>query len=83
MSLDRSIQHKKDHRKPYYDSKRFDPTCRPNGRCSYCRNNRLFSSKKEGFRAREAIEEYFWDNTGENYEEALDLDVEKAIFGEE
>ena len=32
-------------RKPYYRSGRFDPTCRCNGSCKYCRDNRLHSSK--------------------------------------
>jgi hypothetical protein len=30
-----------------YDSKRFDKTCRNNGSCSYCRNNRLHNTHKE------------------------------------
>jgi 5-methylcytosine-specific restriction endonuclease McrA len=29
----------------YTKSKRFDVTCRNHGSCSYCRDNRLYSSK--------------------------------------
>ena len=41
MSLEKAIKHKKEHRQPYYDSRRFDWTCRSHGRCSYCERNRL------------------------------------------
>lgn len=41
MSLEKSIYHSKEHRKPYYKSERFDRTCRPNGSCSYCQENRF------------------------------------------
>jgi hypothetical protein len=46
MSLDKSIKHGKETRKPYYTAGRFDPTCRPNGGCPYCKNNRLHKKKK-------------------------------------
>ena len=44
MSLNKSCEHKKEWRKPYYKSKRFDRACRPHGSCNYCRNNRLHST---------------------------------------
>jgi hypothetical protein len=53
MSLDKSIEHKKDHRKPYHGSKRFDRTCRNHGSCEWCKENRLYSSRKR----RDALEE--------------------------
>lgn len=34
-------------KQPYRKSRRFDKTCRNNGACSYCRNNRLYSSNKK------------------------------------
>lgn len=46
MSLDKSIKHGKEKRKPYYRSGKYDKTCRPNGSCPYCRNNRLHKHKK-------------------------------------
>ena len=41
MSLDKSIQSGKEHRKPYYDSRRFDHSCRNNGDCEYCSKGRV------------------------------------------
>lgn len=49
MSLDKKYPKSKDARKrmkPYYDSRRFDYTCRHQGSCSYCSNNRQFNNKK-------------------------------------
>lgn len=53
MSLDKAIEHGKEHRKRYRGAKAVDPYCRNHGLCSYCRGNRLYSSKK----ALEAIKE--------------------------
>lgn len=47
MSLDKAIEHGKEKRKPYYRSGQFDPTCRPNGGCPYCKNNRMHKHKKK------------------------------------
>ena len=41
MSLDKSIEHGKEHRKPYRGSKAIDCTCRNHGTCDWCRKNRL------------------------------------------
>jgi hypothetical protein len=46
MSLDKSIQHGKENRKPYYRSGKHDKTCRPHGGCPWCRGNRLHSDRK-------------------------------------
>lgn len=40
MSLDKAIEHHKEHRKEYRGSKSFDPTCRNHGSCDWCRENR-------------------------------------------
>lgn len=40
MSLDKSIKHGKDRRKPYRKSKRFNKGCRNHGACGYCAANR-------------------------------------------
>lgn len=58
MSLDKSIEHNKDYRKPYYRAGRFDPTCRPGGTCPYCVNSRLHSRRKKEIRAKEEIKEF-------------------------
>lgn len=62
MSLDMSIEHRKEKRKPYHGSKRFDRTCRNHGSCDYCKGNRLYSSKKR----RDAIEAQLKGETDEN-----------------
>lgn len=46
MSLDKAIEHKKEHRKSYYGSKVFDKQCRCGGYCSWCRSNRLYKNLK-------------------------------------
>lgn len=51
MSLDKAIQHGKEHRKGYAERGkpgRFDQTCRPGARnpCPYCERNRLLYRRK-------------------------------------
>ena len=46
MSLDKAIEHKKELRKPYRGSKRFDKTCRNHGSCPYCEGNRKHRDRK-------------------------------------
>ena len=40
MSLDKAIEHGKEHRKPYYGSKAIDPSCRNHGVCLWCMMDR-------------------------------------------
>lgn len=40
MSLDKAIEHKKEHRKQYKGAKAVDRTCRNHGGCNWCRENR-------------------------------------------
>ena len=47
MGLEKAIEHKKEHRKPYYDSRRICASCRNHGGCPYCENNRTFAFKKD------------------------------------
>lgn len=55
MSLDKAIQHRKEHRKPYTKAKAIDRTCRNHGGCPWCEGNRLYNRKKreEAMKARE------------------------------
>lgn len=46
MSLDKSIKHGKERRKPYRGVKAYCKMCRNHGGCDYCRDNRLHNSKK-------------------------------------
>ena len=45
--LEKAIEHGKEHRKPYYDSRAVDVTCRNHGSCIWCRNNRLYNTRKK------------------------------------
>ena len=47
MSLDKSIEHGKEKRKPYLHSKAIDSTCCNHGSCIYCREGRLYQLRKE------------------------------------
>jgi len=64
MSLDKAIKHKKEFRKPYRGSKRFDPHCRNNNACGWCRKNRTKFDRLERERAESKIKEFYsgiWD----------------------
>lgn len=47
MSLNKAIEHGKEHRKKYRGSKCFDKTCRNHGGCDWCLNNRMYKYKKK------------------------------------
>jgi hypothetical protein len=55
MSLDKAIFYKKEKRKPYRDSRRFDYSCRNHGGCPYCESNRTYKNKEKDRLAREQI----------------------------
>ena len=40
MSMDKAIEHGKEHRKPYTKSQAIDRTCRNHGSCTWCEGNR-------------------------------------------
>ncbi len=54
MSLDKSIEHGKERRKPYRGSKAIDPSCRNHGGCPWCEENRKhkFRDKEKDYRGR-------------------------------
>ena len=55
MSLNQAIKHGKEHRKPYRGSKAFDCTCRNNGTCEWCKENRLIHDLRDRERCADAI----------------------------
>jgi len=57
MSLDKAIEHKKEHRKPYYGAQAIDPTCRPHGGCGWCESNRMHKHRKQEEKAQDKEKE--------------------------
>lgn len=45
MSLDKAIEHGKEHREPYRGAKAIDATCRNHGGCQWCEGNRKFKMR--------------------------------------
>jgi len=58
MSFDKNYPNRKDHRKKYHGSKRFDRSCRNHGNCPYCEGNRLYQARKEEEKADQLLKEY-------------------------
>jgi len=46
MGLEKAILHKKEHRKPYQDSRAFDTSCRNHASCGWCYGNRVKHKKR-------------------------------------
>lgn len=46
MSFDKTYPNRKDWRKSYRGSKRFDRTCRCHGSCGYCNGNRTYTTRR-------------------------------------
>ena len=58
MSLDKSIQHDKEHRKPYRGAKAIDATCRNHGSCKWCKGNRTHKNDKRKLTTEQEMSEY-------------------------
>lgn len=59
MSLDKSIEHGKEHRKPYFGSKSIDKSCKNHGDCPWCEENRLYKNIKRIQKMDSMLSEYF------------------------
>lgn len=46
MSFDKTYPNRKDWRRPYRGSKRFDRTCRNHGGCGICEGNRTYTTRR-------------------------------------
>ncbi len=57
MSFDTEYPNRKDRRKPYRKSKRFDRSCRNHGSCPYCERGRKHKHKR---RDKTEIQEDYW-----------------------
>jgi len=62
MSLDKAIEHKKEHRKQYHGAKAVDKTCRNHGGCPHCEAGRkhkyLRQMPAEDMEAIESLERF-------------------------
>lgn len=68
MSLRKAVEHKKEFRKPWYRSERFDGSCRPHGGCPYCERNHTISALRVNAKAKDELRydnplrPEFWDD---------------------
>ena len=58
MSLNKSIQSGKEHRKPYRGAKAIDHTCRNHGSCDWYKGNRTYKNDKRELAAEQELREY-------------------------
>lgn len=58
MSLNKSIQSGKEHRKPYRGAKAVDATCRNHGSCEWCKGNRTYKNDKRELAVEQELNEY-------------------------
>jgi hypothetical protein len=59
MSFDTQYPNRKDRRKPFRKSKRFDRSCRNHGDCPYCMDGRLYFDRKARLYADMEIEAWW------------------------
>lgn len=65
MSLNKAIEHGKEHRRQYTGSKAIDKTCRNHGSCEWCIENRTYKSLKLKEKFKLDLQE--WENGDEQY----------------
>lgn len=58
MSLDKAIEHGKEHRKSYGGAKSIDPTCRNHGSCDWCKGNRTHKNDKRKLATEQRMNDY-------------------------
>lgn len=58
MSLNKSIEYGKEHRKPYRGNKQYDSSCCNHGSCTWCKRNRKHREYKDKEKAKYSIKEY-------------------------
>ena len=58
MSLDKAIQHHKEHRKGYHGAKAVCRSCHNHGGCDWCLANRLHKYKKKELQLEQKEQEY-------------------------
>ena len=63
MSLDKAIEHGKEHRKEYRGSKAIDKTCRNHGGCEWCEENRKHKYIIKDIAMKERMKEFDFDRS--------------------
>ena len=58
MSLNKSIESGKEHRKIYRRAKAIDTWCRNHGNCKWCEENRKYQDKKTKEKVKQEISEW-------------------------
>lgn len=61
LSLNKAIEHGKEHREEYRGSKSIDKTCRNHGGCEWCEENRKYKYIKKQKAQEYRIKEYIDD----------------------
>lgn len=56
MGLEKAIKYGKEKRKPYRDGKAVDPHCRNHGGCTWCRDGKLHTHKKNELKWKDSYE---------------------------
>lgn len=65
MSLDKAIEHGKEHRKPYYGAKAIFPSCRNHSGDEYCEKNKLIRRRKDELKAKSIMADYWSEDEEE------------------
>lgn len=58
MSLDKAIEHRKEHRKPYSGTKTMFYSCRNHGSCDWCKGNRTHKNDKRKLATEQRMSDY-------------------------
>ena len=69
MTLDKAIEHGKEHRKPYRGGKAIDKTCRNHGGCPACLSNRMWRVNKLTEKSEIDLSEDIQDNDDREHDE--------------
>lgn len=62
MGLDKAIEHNKEYRQPYRDTKAFDYSCRNHGSCDWCRENRAYKNLKREEKMKNQLKGWYKEN---------------------
>ena len=69
MSLNKAIEHHKEHRKPYKGAKAISTNCRNHGGCLWCENNRQHQKIKDKKKALDKLNEWYYNQYRKTKEE--------------